>query len=128
MVKFAAATVLNLVQDFIVFFKEKQCKISSLCSSRKQFSNFSSALYATGVKFHLTKRSHGNHMKSKLFYSGKHHLYGYKIEVCVSPLGFAVYARKRCSRSVSDVTIFRKEIKNQLMLIAKRTMRKISLT
>lgn len=74
MVRFVAAIVLHLRQEFIVSFREKQCKIFSLYNNSKWFSNLYSALHATDVMFHPTNRPHGSQMESNLFSSGKHHL------------------------------------------------------
>lgn len=79
-----------------------------------QFSNFSSHLCVTYVKFHHTNRPRGKQLECKMFYRKKYHPYGYKIEVPVSAFGLAIYASKHYSDSVANVTIYRKEIENHL--------------
>lgn len=73
---FVKAMVSPLVQEFIKSVRQKMCNMPAYCNNRKKFPNFLSALYATDIKFYHTNRPHGNQMKSKLYYSGKYHLYG----------------------------------------------------
>lgn len=51
------------------------------------FKNFPSALYATDVTFQHANRPSGNTAQGKVYYSGKHHLYGLKVKVSVLPDG-----------------------------------------
>ncbi|KAJ0393800.1 hypothetical protein ATCC90586_001320 [Pythium insidiosum] len=46
----------------------------------KKFDNFPSALYATDVKFQQSNRPGGTFLDVKKYFSGKHHLYGFKVE------------------------------------------------
>lgn len=120
MIRFVEANVSSLVQEFITSVRQKQCNLLALCNSKKQFLNFPSALYSTEDKFHHTYCPHGNQMESKLYYSGKHHLYGYKIQVSVSPLGYAIHASKHFPGSVANVTIFRIEMENHSLVYHKQ--------
>lgn len=53
-------------------------------NGRKRFSRVPSPLYTTDVKLHHASRPQSNQQKRKLYYDGKHRLYGYKTEVLVS--------------------------------------------
>lgn len=57
----------------------------------KTFMNFKYALYATDAMSQHINRKSGNHEESKKYYSGKHKLYGYGVEVSVVPNGFAIH-------------------------------------
>ncbi|RQM19332.1 hypothetical protein B5M09_010794 [Aphanomyces astaci] len=48
----------------------------------------------------------GSYAEKKLFYSGRHHLYGHKVEASVFPNGFAINCTSYYKGSVSDKTIF----------------------
>ena len=71
----------------------------------KNFSNFRYALYATDVTFQNTNRPSGNHEESKKYFSGKHKLYGCKVEVSVLPTGFAIDSTQYYPGSYSDIDI-----------------------
>lgn len=120
--RFVEAIVSPLVQEFVTAVRQNQCNMLELYNNKKQFPNFSSALYATDVKFHHTNRPHGNQMERKLYYIGKHHLYGYKIKVFASPLAYAIFANKPYPGSVADDSIFRKKMTNRLFCTTKKTM------
>lgn len=119
MTGFLAATVSQLVQEFIKSIWEKNCKICALLEGGKQYFYFLSALYAIDVKFHHINRPHGDQMDSKLYFSGKHYLYGYKVQVPVSPLGFVVFFSEHCPGSAANLSIFRTELASHVLLSAK---------
>lgn len=48
-------------------------------------------------------------MEGKMFYSGKDHIYWYKVEVSVSLFSFAVHVSKQYPNSGADATIFCKK-------------------
>ncbi|RHY71686.1 hypothetical protein DYB30_007549 [Aphanomyces astaci] len=79
--------------------------VSTRCSGH-QFKNFPYARYATDVTFQQTNVPSGSYAEKKLFYSGKHHLYGHKVEASVLPNGFAINCTSYYKDSVSDKTIF----------------------
>lgn len=56
-----------------------------------------------------------------MYFSKKRHHYGTKTDMPVSQRGFAIYASKHYPRSVADVTNVSTEIKNQLIISAKRS-------
>jgi hypothetical protein len=72
---------------------------------RSRFSNFDCALYALDVKFQTANRPTGTFMDAKRYFSGKHKLYGYKVECAVSVEGVAVHVSKHYPGSVSDKRI-----------------------
>lgn len=45
--------------------------------------------------------------EGKMYISGNHHLYGYKTEVSVFPIGMAINCTSSKPDSVSDIEIFR---------------------
>ncbi|KAH9108391.1 hypothetical protein AeMF1_016432 [Aphanomyces euteiches] len=50
----------------------------------KTFRNYSEALYATDVKFQPAHRPTGSFSDAKRYFSGKHKLYGFKVEASVA--------------------------------------------
>jgi len=64
------------------------------------------ARYATDVTFQQANRPSGNMEEGKRYYSGKHKLYGYKVEVSVLPVGFAIASSNHHAGSRSDIDIF----------------------
>ena len=59
--------------------------MNKLLHSDQRFYNFTEALYAVDVTFQQLYRPSGGIAEGKLYFSGKHHLYGYKEEVSVLP-------------------------------------------
>ena len=84
------------------------------------FVNYPYALYATDVKFQPTHRPEGKFTEQKHYYSGKHHLYGQKIEVSVSPEGLCVDMSDSFPGSVHDLTIFTKQLTKHLDFLKSR--------
>ncbi|KAF0717238.1 hypothetical protein AaE_010902 [Aphanomyces astaci] len=62
--------------------------------------------------------------RKKLYYSDKHSLYGHKVEVSMVPNGFAIDCTKFYKGSVSDKTIFDKNIDSHLYSLAKPPLTK----
>ncbi|ETV97367.1 hypothetical protein H310_09702 [Aphanomyces invadans] len=73
----------------------------------KAFANFPSALYCTDVKFQPSYRPTGRFDEAKHYFSGKHKLYGLKLEYSVAYPGVAVDISDHTPGSVSDLTIFK---------------------
>ena len=84
----------------------KQWKMSQYFSSKKTFKNFKYARYATDVTFLNTNRPSGNLQEAKSYYSGKHKLYGCKVEVSMPPTGQGINCSKHYPGTVSDIDIF----------------------
>lgn len=98
---------------------EKKYTMTRLLKDKKTFSTFRVALYATDVTFQNTNRPAGNHQESKCYFSNKHKLYGYKTEVSVLPNGIAAGCTVHHPGSVSDLTIFRKNISWRRVALSK---------
>lgn len=74
----------------------------------KKFVNFPYASYATDVTFQQCNRPSGNMAEGKKYFSGKHHLYGYKVEASVGPDGICLGFTKHYAGAVADIDIFHK--------------------
>ncbi|KAF0702705.1 hypothetical protein AaE_015766, partial [Aphanomyces astaci] len=70
------------------------------------FANYPYALYATDVKFQPAERPKGRFNEQRHYFSGKHKLYGLKVEASVSPEGLCVDMSDHCPGSVNDLTMF----------------------
>jgi len=57
------------------------------------------------VTFQQANRPSGNMQEGKKYFSGKHHLYGYKFELSVRPNGLASAYSQHHPGSVADITI-----------------------
>ena len=64
------------------------------------------ARYTTDVTFQPDFRPSGSVKEGKRYYSGKHKLNGFKVEVSVTPNGFAVGSSMQEPGSVSDLVVF----------------------
>lgn len=103
---FLRAVVPKLFDDW-VSEKADEEKMRMLATSGRTFVHFPCALYATDVTFQQANRPAGNMAEVLPFYSAKHKLYGYKVEVSVSPRGFAINCTNHARGSTSDITMFR---------------------
>ncbi|KAF0713319.1 hypothetical protein AaE_011815 [Aphanomyces astaci] len=77
-----------------------------LAANGTRFEHYPYARYATDVTFQQTNVPVGSYAEKKLYYSGKHYLYGHKVEVSVLPNGLAINCTSYHKRSVSDKAIF----------------------
>ena len=75
-----------------------------------RFSNYPCALYATDVTFQQANRPTGTIEEGKAYYSGKHKLYGLKVEVSVLPVGLAINCTRSYPGSYADIDIFRRNM------------------
>ncbi|ETV90243.1 hypothetical protein H310_14922 [Aphanomyces invadans] len=80
----------------------KHVSMGSQAEKGRMFRNYPYALYCTDVKFQPSFRPTGRFDEAKHNYSGKHKLYGLKIEVSVAYPGLAVDLSNHESGSVSD--------------------------
>ena len=71
------------------------------------FKHFSLARHATDVTFQVSNGPSGNMQEGKKYFSGKHELYRYKIEVSVLPNVLAVGYIEHIPGSVTDLEIFK---------------------
>ncbi|ETV67620.1 hypothetical protein H257_16216 [Aphanomyces astaci] len=76
---------------------------SELAANGDRFTNYP---YATDVTFQQTNVPAGSYAEKKSYYSGKHSLYGHKVEVSVLPNGLAINCTKHYKGSVADKSIF----------------------
>ncbi|KAE9012838.1 hypothetical protein PF011_g8738 [Phytophthora fragariae] len=93
--------------DTFVVGEERRWKMKKLTLSGHSFKNFPSARYATDITFQQSNRPTGGYSNAKKYFSGKHHLYGYKVEVSVLPTGAAINSTNFEPGAVADVTMFR---------------------
>lgn len=77
--------------------------------------------YAVDVTFQQTNRPSGNLQESKLYFSGKHKLYGFKTEVSVLPNGQAFFISRHAPGSVADIDIFMRNIERHKLFLKKGT-------
>lgn len=75
-----------------------------LVEEQRTFSIFSNARYATVVSSQQINRTSGHMQEGKVYFSGKHKLYGLKVDLSVLPVGRTVMCTNHYPRSVSDVT------------------------
>lgn len=80
--------------------------MENMIENDQQFGNFKCARYATDVTFQQSFRPSGNIAEGKRYFSGKHKLYGYKVEASVLPNGLAIGCSGHYPGSVSDFEIF----------------------
>ncbi|KAE9133659.1 hypothetical protein PF010_g2742 [Phytophthora fragariae] len=116
---FLAAVGPYLYEEYVDSLNDSMA-ISKMALSGKSFKHFPGARYATGVTFQQANRPAGTHSEAITYYSGKHHLYGYKVEVSVLPTGLALNCSPRAKGSVSDITIFRENDAFHLNALKKR--------
>ncbi|RHY75600.1 hypothetical protein DYB38_013735 [Aphanomyces astaci] len=76
----------------------------------RQFTNYPYALYATDVKFQPYERPGGRFNEKTAWFSGKHKLYGLKLEASVSPQGYCVDVSESHPGAKSDLTIMRSRL------------------
>ncbi|KAF0708679.1 hypothetical protein AaE_013117 [Aphanomyces astaci] len=94
-------------------------RITTLRSKDKVFTHYPYALYATDVKFQAAHRPSGRFGEEKYYFSGKHKLYGFKIEASVSPEGLLVDMSPHEPGSVSDLTMFRSRLDQHTQALVK---------
>ncbi|RHY27691.1 hypothetical protein DYB25_011205 [Aphanomyces astaci] len=80
--------------------------MKEMAASGCRFQNFPHARYATDVTFQQTNVPAASYGEKKLFFSGKHHIYGHKVEVSVLPNGLAINCTSYHKGIVSDKAIF----------------------
>ncbi|KAJ0398993.1 hypothetical protein P43SY_003598 [Pythium insidiosum] len=90
--------------------KARALTMTELVKNGRRFDCFPSALYATDVTFQQSNRPTGNMAEGKVYFSGKHKLYGLKVEVSVCPSGLAIDATEHEPGSTADIQLFNKNI------------------
>lgn len=84
--------------------------LDELDTQKKTFKNFPFAVEAVDVTFQQSNRPSGNMQEGKRYFSGKHKLYGYKMELTVRSNGLASSYSRHYPGSVSDFNIFQQRI------------------
>lgn len=115
---------IRLVSDHIykIFVTDmvSESTMSDFNATGKRFSNFPEALYAVDVTFQQSFRPSGSIQEGKLYFSGKHKLYGLKVEVAVLPNGLAISCSPHYPGSVSDFEIVQRQRELHEKLLKKK--------
>lgn len=74
---------------------------------KKTFKNHTVARYVTDVTFQHRFRPGGAMEKGNKYYSGKHKVYGYKVEMSVLPVALEILISEHYLGSKSDIEMFR---------------------
>lgn len=108
-----------LSEQFIkIISKEEQNK------QKIKFANFSEANSVSDVTFQpIPKQS--DFKFGKVYFSGKHHSYGVKVETCNAPNGLLMMHCKHYPGSVHDFTIFKDNVNNYKTYILKKSLEEI---
>ncbi len=107
------------VERFVKKYDQKMT-MQYLNEKGQLFINHPYALEAIDVTFQQSNRPSGNMQEGKNFFSGKHKLYGYKVEVAVRPNGFATAFSAHFLGSTSDLTIMHARLKYHEERLKKR--------
>lgn len=92
--------------SFPRIFKIERWGILQVIDTRRTFKRFSYARFTTGPTFQQANRPMGVMQEDKEYFTRKHKLYSYEVEVSVPPIGIAVSCCSHYPASVSDVDIF----------------------
>ncbi len=113
----------NIVDACVTHFVTsvfKQSRMSALFEQDTIFESFPFALKAIDVTFQEANRPSGNMQEGKVYFSGKHKLYGFKVEFAVRPNCLASAFSRHYLGSVSDINImYRTTAKHQERLLKK---------
>lgn len=93
--------------------------LDALKTEKKTFKNFKYAVEAVDVTFQQANRPSGNMQEGKRYFSGKHKLYGYKMELTVRSNGLASSYSKHYPGSVSDFNIFQERLQTHMERLKK---------
>ena len=88
-----------------------QWSMESMRKKNSSFKHFTRARYATDVTFQQSFQPSGSVQEGKRYFSGKHKLNGFKVEMCVLPPGIAIDCTGHYPGSVSDLEIFKENIR-----------------
>lgn len=70
--------------------QEERLLMKFMASKSIEFKTFSNIRYGTDVAFQMVGRPPRNIPENKIYFSGEHHIYGYKTEVPILPNEIAV--------------------------------------
>lgn len=102
----AIISISGPVYDKLVFAELDKLTMTSVVEGGRTFRHFPCARYATDVTFQQSYRPSGSMQEGKKFFSGKHKLYGLKVEVSVCATGIALFCSDHAPGSVADIDIF----------------------
>ncbi len=104
------------------FVKKYDQKMTMQCLNEKGqlFKDHPYAIEAIAVTFQQSNRPSGNMQEGKNFFSGKHKLYGYKVEVAFRPNGLTTAFIAHFPGSTSDLTIMHERLKYHEERLKKR--------
>jgi hypothetical protein len=128
--RLATTTFTDVVTKFIkmlapkiyVDYVEERCDEATMrraCTRGNTFDNYPCASYAVDVTFQQSWRPGGSIRENGKFYSGKHHLYGLKVEVSVDKRGFAINCTQHEPGATRDLTMFKQKKAFHLQKIQK---------
>lgn len=102
--------VTNIANQSYKIFVQKQRllhAVQKLIGKSRIFRNYPYAKHATDVIFQQGNCSCSTEEEGKRYYSGKHHLYGWKVNLLVLLSGLAINHTKPCPGSVPKIENFR---------------------
>ena len=94
------------IYEELVLRHQRRFPMAQMIRGKQTFHNFPAARYATDVTLQQSFRPSGSLQEGRLFFSGKHKLYGVKVEASVLPNGQCIDVSNYHRGSVSDLTIF----------------------
>jgi len=116
---------LNIISPHLYekFVESVQAKYTwkKIYNDKTHFKHFNFAVDAVDVTFQQANRPLGNHTEAKVYYSGKHHLYGYKLEVSVRPNGLASDCSEHYPGSVTDISIMSERVQIHRKRVTKKS-------
>jgi len=112
--------IMDIIEPLLCANYIKKPCLDDLHAENQLFENYPYALYATDVRFQQSLRPSGNVNEVKNYFSGKHHLYGYKIEYSVAPNGQCVHLTKHYPGAKSDLTICRENLQAHKVMLRKK--------
>jgi hypothetical protein len=116
--KFASVVEPFLFEQFVSAVKD-EWTMERLVQSGKTFTHHPAARYATDVTFQQSNVPYGLCEGRSIYFSGKHKLHGYKVEVSVLPTGQAINCTKHFPGRESDIEIFRHNEAFHVQCLAK---------
>ncbi|KAE9011694.1 hypothetical protein PF010_g9788 [Phytophthora fragariae] len=99
-----------LINGMYVEDLAKAESMEKLTLSGSAFARYPCAHYATGVTFQQANMPSGREAQRKWYYSKKHKLHGYKVDVSVIPTGFAINSTRHYLENAADIDICRENI------------------
>lgn len=106
--------------EMFVSVVSRESSYSAMRGKNVRFSNFPYAVEAIDVTFQQANRPSGNVQEGKVYYSGKHSLYGFKVDMCVRANGLCSDFSKHYPGSYLDIEIMRKRITIHRSRLRKR--------